>query len=111
MPDGSYRLGSLRVTVAGGVARLADDPGGAIAGSTATLGGVVWHAIAAGVPVPEVAAAASTTPARVLGLGDGTGALTPGRAADLVICDDDFRPCAVMRQGTWLTRPAWSGPR
>jgi len=111
MPDGSYRLGSLRVTVAGGVARLADDPGGAIAGSTATLGGVVRHAIAAGVPVPEVAAAASTTPARVLGLGDGTGALSPGRAADLVICDDDFRPRAVMRQGNWLTRPAVSGPR
>ena len=113
MPDGRYQLGSMRVTVAGGVARLLEDPAdpgqsgigarpGAIAGSTATLAGVVRHAIAAGLPVPDVAAAASTTPARVLGLGDRTGALRPGLAADLVVCDDDFRPRAVMRQGEWL---------
>ena len=104
MPDGSYQLGSQRVTVAGGVARLLEDPAVlAIAGSTATLADVVRHAIAAGLPVPDVAAAASTTPARVLGLADRTGALSPGLAADLVVCDDDFRPRAVMRHGEWLT--------
>jgi len=104
MPDGRYRLGSVRVTVAGGVARLLEDSGqvGAIAGSTATLAGVVRHAIAAGLPVPDVAAAASTTPARVLGIGHRTGALRPGLAADLVVCDDDFRPRAVMHHGQWL---------
>jgi N-acetylglucosamine-6-phosphate deacetylase len=79
---------------------------GAIAGSTATLADVVRHAIAAGLPVPAVAAAASTTPARVLGLAGRTGALRPGLAADLVVCDDDFRPRAVMRHGQWLTQPA-----
>jgi N-acetylglucosamine-6-phosphate deacetylase len=116
MPDGSYRLGSKRVSVTGGVARLLADPAdsnpaaryspaadsGALAGSTATLADVVRHAIAAGLPVPDMAAAASTTPARVLGIGDHTGALRPGLAADLVVCDDDFRPRAVMRQGQWL---------
>jgi N-acetylglucosamine-6-phosphate deacetylase len=103
MPDGRYQLGSMRVTVAGGVARLLDDSGvaGAIAGSTATLARVVRHAIAAGLAVPDVAAAASTTPARVLGLAGRTGALRPGLAADLVVCDDDFRPRAVMRHGQW----------
>jgi N-acetylglucosamine-6-phosphate deacetylase len=112
MPDGSYQLGSQRVTVAGGVARLLEDPGrpspggdAAIAGSTATLADVVRHAIAAGLPVPDAAAAASTTPARVLGLADRTGALSPGLAADLVVCDDDFHPRAVMRHGEWLTAP------
>jgi N-acetylglucosamine-6-phosphate deacetylase len=122
MPDGRYRLGSVQVTVAGGVARLLDDPAdpsrpadprqsgtaeglGAIAGSTATLAGVARHAIAAGLLVPDVAAAASTTPARILGLADRTGALRPGLAADLVVCDDDFRPRAVMRQGEWLAAP------
>ncbi len=105
MPDGSYRLGSQQVTVAGGVARLLEDSA-AVAGSTATLSGVVRHAIAAGLPVPDVAAAASTTPARVLGLADRTGALSPGLAADLVVCDDDFRPRAVMRQGQWLAGPS-----
>jgi N-acetylglucosamine-6-phosphate deacetylase len=115
MPDGHYRLGSMRVTVDGGVARLpgrSADPGhpgesgtamdGAMAGSTVTLADAVRHAIAAGLPVPDAAAAASTTPARVLGIGGVTGALRPGLAADLVICDDDFRLRAVMRQGRWL---------
>jgi N-acetylglucosamine-6-phosphate deacetylase len=108
MPDGRYQLGSMRVTVTGGVARLLEDAGqaGAIAGSTATLAGVVRHAIAAGLPVPDVTAAASTAPARVLGLGHRTGALRPGLAADLVVCDDDFRPRAVMRHGEWLAGSA-----
>ena len=105
MPDGSYQLGSQRVSVAGGVARLLEDRT-AIAGSTATLADVVRHAIAAGLPVPDVAAAASTTPARILGLARRTGALRPGLAADLVVCDDDFRPSAVMRHGEWLTGPS-----
>jgi N-acetylglucosamine-6-phosphate deacetylase len=103
MPDGSYQLGSQRVSVAGGVARLLEDSA-AIAGSTATLADVVRHAVAAGLPVSDVAAAASTTPARVLGLADRTGALSPGLAADLVVCDDGFRPRAVMRHGEWLSR-------
>jgi N-acetylglucosamine-6-phosphate deacetylase len=143
MPDGSYRLGSMRVEVEGGVARLAagdnesrtglataaalgqppgpagataglppgpagatagspPGPPGAIAGSTATMAAVVRHAIAAGLPVTDVAAAASTTPARVLGLGHRTGALRPGLAADLVVCDEDFGLRAVMRHGEWL---------
>jgi len=125
VPDGRYLLGSMRVIVAGGVARLLEDPAdpgltgragssgrvgtvpqaGAIAGSTATLADVVRHAIAAGLPVLDVAAAASTTPAHVLGLADRTGALRSGLAADLVVCDDDFRPSAVMRQGEWLAVP------
>jgi N-acetylglucosamine-6-phosphate deacetylase len=130
MADGSYRLGSVRVTVAGGVARLAGAAGrtcpgkvgdpspasdhgpvdgtgvmGAIAGSTATMASVVRHAVAVGLPVAHVAAAASTTPARVLGIGDRIGALRPGLAADLVVCDDEFRLVAVMRHGEWLAGP------
>jgi N-acetylglucosamine-6-phosphate deacetylase len=122
MPDGSYPLGSMRVDVARGVARLTDRSGpagvaaqasgaaraGPIAGSTATMASVVRRALAAGLPVTEVAAAASTTPARVLGIGDRTGALRPGLAADLVVCDDDFRLRAVMRQGRWLAETAGS---
>jgi N-acetylglucosamine-6-phosphate deacetylase len=120
MPDGHYRLGSMRVDVTGGVARLAAEahpatartgpagasagPAGAIAGSTATMASVVRHAIAAGLPVTEVAAAASTTPARVLGLGDRTGALRVGLDADLVVCDEEFGLRAVMRHGEWLSQ-------
>jgi N-acetylglucosamine-6-phosphate deacetylase len=118
MPDGSYRLGSVEVTVAGGVARLTQGRAqegrtqgqGAIAGSTATMASVVRHAIAAGLPVTEVAAAASSTPARVLGIAGRTGALRPGLAADLVVCDDDFRLRAVMRRGRWLNGQAALSP-
>ena len=111
MPDGSYRLGSMRVDVAGGVARLADamqrapNTGrpGAIAGSTATMATVFRGAVAAGLPVADVAAAASTTPARVLGLDDRIGALRAGRYADLVVLDEELRLRAVMRRGQWLS--------
>src|SRR5436190_3722191 len=120
MPDGRYQLGSMRVDVAGGVARLAAEAGsggeagsgaeagprvpGAIAGSTATMASVVWRAVAAGLPVIDVAAAASTNPARVLGLAERTGALCPGLDADLVVCDEAFGLRAVMRRGEWVTR-------
>ena len=114
MPDGRYQLGSMWVDVAGGVARLAADAGsggdsgprvpGAIAGSTATMASVVRRAVAAGLPVIDVAAAASTNPARVLGLADRTGALCPSLDADLVVCDEAFGLRAVMRRGEWVTR-------
>jgi len=106
MADGDYRLGELDVTVAGGVARLAAAPGsggapGPLAGSTATMDQVVRHAItAAGLPVADVAAAASTTPARLLGLAAETGALRPGLAADLVLLDDTYRLTTVIAAGT-----------
>ena len=109
MPDGAYRLGELDVTVTDGVARLAATPGGAlgaIAGSTATMDQVVRHAItAAGLPVPEIAAAASTTPARRLGLSAETGALRPGLSADLVLLDETFRLTTVMAAGAVVAGP------
>jgi N-acetylglucosamine-6-phosphate deacetylase len=106
MPDGTYRLGELDVTVTGGVARLAPAPAvsGAIAGSTATMDQVVRHAITAvGLPVPDVAAAAATTPARRLGLSAEAGALRPGLAADIVLLDGDFRLQAVIARGTTIS--------
>jgi len=69
------------------------------------MAGVVRNAAAAGLPVCDIAAAASTTPARVLGIGDRTGAVRPGLAADLVACDEEFRLRAVMARGRWLRRP------
>jgi N-acetylglucosamine-6-phosphate deacetylase len=103
MSDGAYRLGELDVTVSDGVARLADPATGAlgsIAGSTATMELVARRAITAvGLPVADVAAAASTTPARRLGLADVTGSLRAGLDADIVLLDDDFRLNAVIARG------------
>jgi N-acetylglucosamine-6-phosphate deacetylase len=108
LPDGRYRLGSQQVRVAGGVARLAGGDSGtdataAIAGSTVTVADLVRRAVGEiGLSAPAVAAAASGTPAQAIGLADQAGALQPGRAADLVVCDNDFRTVAVMKAGAWL---------
>jgi N-acetylglucosamine-6-phosphate deacetylase len=109
MPDGDYRLGELAVTVTAGVARLAGgraDVPGSIAGSTATMGRVVRHTVSrAALPVADAAAAASTTPARRLGLAAETGALRPGLAADLVLLGQDWALTTVIARGALV--PAW----
>lgn len=64
--DGDYRLGGLAVQVSGGVPLLAET--GTLAGSTLTLDRAVEVAVAAGVDPEAALAAATTTPARVLGL-------------------------------------------
>ena len=109
MPDGSYALGPLRVTVSGGVARLAvagdAGPGGdlgSIAGGTSSLLEVVATAHAAGVPLAGAARAASEAPAQVLGLSASRGALAPGMAADLVVAGENLAVRRVMRAGRWL---------
>jgi N-acetylglucosamine-6-phosphate deacetylase len=103
MSDGDYRLGELNVTVTDGVARLADAAAGgvgSIAGSTATMELVVRRAITAvGLPVADVAAAASGTPARRLGLDGVTGSLRAGLAADIALLDEDFRLRVVIARG------------
>ena len=61
---------------------------------------VVRHAVTAvRLPVTEAATAASTTPARLLGLAGRTGALRPGLAADLVLLDEAWQLTAVIAAG------------
>ena len=118
MADGRYPLGPVTVDVVAGVARLARAPAGpgpagttagpgpAIAGGTAHLIDLVRRAVRhAGVELGAAVRAAATTPAAVLGLGHELGDLAPGLRADVVVADDDLRPVAVLRAGTW-TGPA-----
>lgn len=102
--DGDYRLGPMAIEVREGVARLADGGSGrgAIAGSTLTMDAAVRFAVReAGLPLLDVVHAASTAPARVLGLRD-VGALEAGRRADLVVLDDELEVSRVMRAGAWI---------
>ncbi|WP_229067835.1 N-acetylglucosamine-6-phosphate deacetylase [Actinoplanes sp. DH11] len=96
MADGQYELGGQEVVVADRVARLVRD--GSIAGSTLTMDAALRNAVAAGIPLPDAARMASTTPARLLGLTD-RGAITPGLRADLVVLDADLRLKQVLRGG------------
>lgn len=94
--DGNYELGSLGVTVSDGVARLVD--GGAIAGSTLTMDAAVrYYAQATGAGVPAAVTAATSTPARALGLT--AGSIAPGRAGDFVLLDDTLAVTGVWRAG------------
>jgi len=104
MGDGRYPLGPLEVEVRDGVARLVE--GGSIAGSTLTLDHAFHRAVTVdGLPVPDAVRALSANPAKLLGVADRVGSLEPGKDADLVVLDADFRLTGVMRRGAWVVRP------
>jgi N-acetylglucosamine-6-phosphate deacetylase len=106
--DGEYRLAGRRVIVRDGVARLADAD--SIAGSTLTAEVALRRAVRLGVDMVDAVRASSTTPARLIGLAETTGAVREGLAADVVVLDADLGVEAVMRRGRWVrgvsgTRP------
>ncbi len=99
--DGSYVLGGLPVTVVDGQARGAES--GSLAGSTLTMDQAFRRAVLeVGLSMPDAVAAASTNPARVLGLADRCGSIAPGLDADLVLLDEDLQVRRVMVAGSWL---------
>jgi N-acetylglucosamine-6-phosphate deacetylase len=101
MGDGEVVLGGQRVQVRDGQARLV--PSGSLAGSTLTMDAAVRRAVReSGLDVVAASAAASGTPARLLGLDGELGAVAPGLVADLVLLDDELNLRAVMSRGRWL---------
>lgn len=99
--DGDYRLGSVDVVVADGVARLRG--GGSIAGSTLTQDGALRRAVrAVGLPLETAVLALTATPAAAIGRGRDLGRLVAGYAADAVLLDDDLRVTAVWGAGRRL---------
>lgn len=102
--DGDYTLGTLKVEVRGGVARIATEDGseGPIAGSTLTMDRAVEFVVQqVGCSIPEAVAMASVVPARLHQLTD-VGQLDVGRWADACVVDDDGRLQRVMRRGEWI---------
>ncbi|MCB4208255.1 N-acetylglucosamine-6-phosphate deacetylase [Arthrobacter sp. UM1] len=83
--DGTYRLGGLAVEVTDGVARLAGTE--TIAGSTLTMDRAVAVAAASGAPLSAALEAATTTPARALGLdaSAAAGGIAAGAPAPLLV--------------------------
>ncbi len=95
MRSGTTELGGRTVTVEEGAARLVD---GTLAGSMLTMDAAVRGAVAAGVPLEAALFAATTAPARYLGLAE-RGALVAGARADLVVLGPDVRVRAVYLTG------------
>ena len=98
--DGRFELGGQEVVVQAGEARLSAT--GSLAGSTLTMDQALRNAVkASGISVERASAAASSGPARALGLEHELGSIAAGRCADLVVLDDDLQVLDVMASGRW----------
>ncbi len=93
--DGTYRLGSVDVSIENGVVRRADRT---LAGSTVTMIEAVRNLVALGAPLAGALAAASEVPARIARRDD-VGRLAPGAPADLVVVDDSLQLVRVLAAG------------
>ena len=94
MPEGESVLGNintgLKVIVEDGVAKLPDRT--SFAGSVATADRLIRTIIQlADVPLVDAVRMITSTPARIMKIGDRKGSLTEGKDADLVIFDKDIQ--------------------
>jgi len=101
--DGTFRVGTVEVTVQGGVSRTED---GTLAGAVRPLAHGLRTLVELGVPIAEAVDAVTRTPARILGLDARIGVLRPGLPADLVVLDDDFEVERVLVGGAAPGEPA-----
>ena len=88
MPNGDYVLGNKRIHVSNKWALLED---GTLAGSASNLYDCMQSAIKMGIPKEHVVKACTDTPAKVIGMENKVGSLLPGRNADILIMDHDFK--------------------
>jgi len=95
LPDGTYSLGGLRVTVKEGIARLDN---GVLAGSTLTMDRAVRNVVSLGYSLRDALTMASLTPARSLGL-ERMGCLRPGCRGDIVVLDKKLGVRGVFVRG------------
>ncbi|MEX2501308.1 MAG: N-acetylglucosamine-6-phosphate deacetylase [Trueperaceae bacterium] len=104
LPDGSpFTMGEMRYEVHDGVGMMRDRS--SFAGSTTLLDGmlrVVTEQV--GVPLPDAVRMASLTPARLIGMSDRIGSLTPGKRADLAILAPDLTPLRTVIEGRTVAR-------
>lgn len=98
--DGTYDLGGQEVQVRGSRATLVD---GTLAGSVTDLMGCLKTAATQmDIPLADAVRAASTNPARALGLEGQRGTLDPGAVADAVVLDGDLNVVHVVLRGRLL---------
>ena len=99
LPDGDYEVNGRIRHVRNGVC-LNDD--GVIAGSCFSMLKGAQNLRSLGIPLEEIAVMASENPAKALGIFDRVGSLEVGKAADLIVVDDEFNLRAVFIDGEQL---------
>lgn len=93
--DGSYKLGSLSVSVKNSVATL---PDGTLAGSSMNAYSMMKNLISIGIEPEKAILSATKIPADSIGLGN-IGRIERGCRADFVIADKDFTVKKVILEG------------
>ena len=96
MPDGKYTLGTVEVTVTGGVCRNAE---GKLAGSTLTLDRALRNIVGLGVSLGDALRMLTLNPATLLGIEYKKGSLRVGADADIVLLDDALNVKQVWTRG------------
>ena len=99
MPDGNYELGGQPIVVKDHKATLLD---GTLAGSSISLLDAVRNVVRFGLPLAGAVYAASTAPALAAGLD--AGVIAQGKAADLLVLDEDLALKAVFVDGQRFER-------
>lgn len=94
LPDGDYLVGSVPVTMTGGIARTAE---GNLAGSTVTLTEAVRNVFSWGVSAEEALLAATQNPRLAYGLAEHT--LGPGQPADFLVWSKSMEPTHLVLNG------------
>jgi N-acetylglucosamine-6-phosphate deacetylase len=100
MPDGDYSLGGQAVKVQGNKALLED---GTIAGSVTNLYDCMKTAISMGVPKEDAIRAATSNPARAIGIEEQYGSLTAGKKADILVTDKNMTLLSVVKSGEMIS--------
>lgn len=97
MPDGDYKLGGLDITMKDNKATLTGTD--TIAGSSIHLMEGVRRAVSFGLSLEDAVYAASTAPAKAIGVNNTIGAIEIGKAADFVILDSQLHVTDVYIDG------------
>ncbi|MDD7390025.1 MAG: N-acetylglucosamine-6-phosphate deacetylase [Lachnospiraceae bacterium] len=99
LPDGDYELGGQAVTVNGSKAVLTDDPQ-TIAGSVTNLMNCMRTAVLSmGIPLESAVKAAACNPAKVIGVSDSYGNLTPGCFGNILLINDRLEMIYQIQRG------------
>lgn len=97
LSDGAYSLGGQKVSVTGNKAVLQD---GTIAGSVTNLFDCMKNAVInMGIPLETAIKAAAVNPAKVIGIYDNYGSITPGKSANILLLNKQLEIKAVIING------------